>query len=75
MLLPAKGIIIQFSLRGCELPQVRDTVFLHHGPVGLANEALGGEFVFARASLTQVADYHQASKLQRVYYHMFHFPF
>lgn len=60
---------------GCDLPQVCDTVFLLSGTVGLVNEALRAEFVFANASLALVADYNPASKLYRVYYHMFHFPF
>lgn len=63
------------ALTDCDLPQVCDTVFLHCDTVGLVNEALGAEFMFANASLALVADYNPASKLQRVYYHMFHFPF
>lgn len=57
------------------LSQVGGTVFLYSSTIGQVNEALGGEFMVAIASLTLVADYNPASKLQRIYYHMFHFPF
>lgn len=70
MLLPAKENL-GFSLKVFHLPQV----FLRGGTVGLANEALVGGFTVASASLALAADYNLASKLPRVYYHMFHFPF
>ena len=70
MFLPAKENL-GFSLKGSHLPQV----FLRGGTVGLANEDLGGEFKVASASLALAAHYNLASKLPRVYYHMFHFPF
>ena len=44
-----------FALKCCSLPQVCDTVFLRGGTVGLVNEALGGEFMVASASLTLAA--------------------
>lgn len=63
MLLPAKANL-GFTLEGWPFPQVCDTVFLRGSTVGLVNEALGGEFMVASASLALVADYHRHQSFQ-----------